>query len=181
MECENCKLPHSGEYGSGRFCTAGCARQFSSRIKRKEVNEKVSKALLGRKMSPDKIRYGYTHTADARKKQSESSTKAHRKRIELLPFEEKSNIEKRRDILFEQTNTCLFCKLGEWLGRPLILELDHINGDRSDESRGNLRLLCPNCHSTTPTYKFKGRSHSVETREKIREARRQPVNNERFT
>jgi hypothetical protein len=33
------------------------------------------------------------------------------------------------------------------------LELDHINGDRHDNRIKNLRILCPNCHSLTPTYR----------------------------
>lgn len=30
---------------------------------------------------------------------------------------------------------------------------DHIDGDKHNNSRENLRLLCPNCHSTTPTWR----------------------------
>lgn len=45
--CENCKKVHNGKYGSGRFCNAKCARGFSSKDKRKEINEKVSKTLTG--------------------------------------------------------------------------------------------------------------------------------------
>jgi hypothetical protein len=51
MQCENCNIIHNGEYGSGRFCTKRCARGFSSKAKRKEINEKVSKALTGRTTS----------------------------------------------------------------------------------------------------------------------------------
>ena len=40
--CENCEVSHTGEYGSGRFCSIKCSRGFSTKAKRKEINEKVS-------------------------------------------------------------------------------------------------------------------------------------------
>lgn len=48
---------------------------------------------------------------------------------------------------------CEGCGLTEWLGQPIPLELDHINGVRNDHRLSNLRLLCPNCHSQTPTWR----------------------------
>lgn len=48
---------------------------------------------------------------------------------------------------------CHMCKnKGEWLGKTLSLQLDHINGINNDNRIENLRFLCPNCHSQTDTY-----------------------------
>ena len=44
---------------------------------------------------------------------------------------------------------------GIWNNKPITLELDHINGDDNDNRLENLRILCPNCHSQTPTFRKK--------------------------
>lgn len=48
---------------------------------------------------------------------------------------------------------CEECLYISWNGAPIPLELDHVNGRREDNRLENLRLLCPNCHAQTPTYR----------------------------
>ena len=49
-------------------------------------------------------------------------------------------------------NECYICGLKEWLNKPIVLQLDYINGNNKDNRIENLRLLCPNCHSQTSTW-----------------------------
>ncbi len=57
-----------------------------------------------------------------------------------------------------KSNICEHCSWAEKTSDGYIpLELDHINGDRHDNRIENLRILCPNCHSLTPTYRGRGK------------------------
>lgn len=54
-----------------------------------------------------------------------------------------------------KTEKCEECGITDWNGKRISLELDHINGDNTDNRIENLRILCPNCHSQTPTFRNK--------------------------
>jgi hypothetical protein len=49
-------------------------------------------------------------------------------------------------------NKCSECGVEEWNGKPLNIQLDHIDGDSHNHKFDNLRMLCPNCHSQTSTF-----------------------------
>lgn len=63
-----------------------------------------------------------------------------------------------KQYLIEQRgHRCECCKNEMWLDNPIMLELDHIDGDFLNNKIENLKLLCLNCHGMTPTYRAKNR------------------------
>jgi len=59
---------------------------------------------------------------------------------------------------------CLSCGISTWKDKPIGLELEHDDGDSENNSPQNLSLLCPNCHSQTPTFKAKNKGHGRHVR-----------------
>jgi hypothetical protein len=62
----------------------------------------------------------------------------------------------KKFILEEQGHKCKICETSdEWNSKKLVFVLDHIDGNSTNNSRENLRLVCPNCDSQLDTYKSK--------------------------
>jgi predicted restriction endonuclease len=75
----------------------------------------------------------------------------------------------RRYLFGVFNNKCCLCGWGEMnksTGK-IPLEVDHIDGDFRNNKIENLRLLCPNCHSLTSTYKSLNKGKGRSTRKRI--------------
>ena len=66
----------------------------------------------------------------------------------------------RKYMLLKHNNACQKC--GWDLVHPIdknpLVEIDHIDGDASNCKEENLRVLCPNCHSMTPTFRARNKT-----------------------
>lgn len=149
--CPKCNSSHSKP---GIFCSRKCAnsREFSEEAKAKKSQAANRRYDEMRKNDPDALKQ-YTAIANV--------VFVENRRRELLesPIETLSASRRRKRIIIEQDNKCIRCGLSEWMGEPLVIEVDHIDGDNQNNNRENLRGLCPNCHSQTPTWKTGNKPH----------------------
>lgn len=70
---------------------------------------------------------------------------------------ENNNILKQRLLEMGWSWECHSCGLKEWLGEKIPIELEHVDGDSTNNVIENLKFLCPNCHALTPTWRGRNR------------------------
>jgi len=142
--CPKCNATHKK---TGLFCSRSCAnsRKFSieSRLKKSESNKEYWKSL-SEEQQKEKI--------DLLCKSAKDKHKEYWNNFKRDNFESLGNASKKKILYEERGEFCERCGINEWQGEKLTLQLDHIDGNKYNNIRNNLRILCPNCHSLTPTY-----------------------------
>jgi|LakMenEpi03Aug12_1017415.scaffolds.fasta_scaffold02757_1 hypothetical protein len=81
----------------------------------------------------------------------------------------KTNASRRKALTRIRGHKCQTCGIENWNNKPIILELEHIDGNYNNNIITNLELICPNCHSQTDTYKNKNKGHGRPWRRKSAE------------
>ncbi|MEV0411107.1 HNH endonuclease signature motif containing protein [Streptomyces sp. NPDC050448] len=100
---------------------------------------------------------GQGHTA-GRPSPTRRSAEDILQRLEIGSGREKTAVLRRALDDLGVPHVCDECGIGDtWRGKRLVLEIDHINGDRLDNRHDNLRYLCPSCHSQTGTFAKRSR------------------------
>ncbi len=160
-KCEKCGTAHDGHFGSGRFCSRSCA---NSNIHTAETRLAISEKLLGKKSPKRNVEDWKNSLSLAHKKRQ----KIRESEVLALPYESLRETEKRTRILNEQHGKCLLCGISQtWNDIPLKFERDHIDGNHQNNFRENLRMICPNCHSQTPTFRRVNTDRKVTDQEFI--------------
>lgn len=161
MKCKNCGKEFTEKYSkhsNGDFCSKKCARGFSTKEKRKEINEKVSDLMKGKLYSTNPIKKGFDKrrhkfNKDDLKKAVNKKKEKRKIYLEKTPTEKLCKTAIRSKVIKEQNEKCLKCGNTLWLGKPIILEIHHIDGNTQNNKRENLEALCLNCHAQTETWR----------------------------
>jgi ribosomal protein L37AE/L43A len=145
-KCKNCAAPLIYEKRRNIFCSHKCAGKFNNGSKKPQKwHCKFCKSK---------------HTGRAKKYCNITCFQNHRyeKNIHnwiiegIIPKSNWVPSYARRYLIEVYGEKCSICGIRDWQNKPLSFDIDHINGDPLDHSHTNLRLLCKNCHSQTPTY-----------------------------
>ena len=137
-QCPKCNKEHEK---SGLYCSRSCA---NSREWSKEINESRSAKLAGRTVSRGSMDLN---------KWKANIKQAWLDKYNATPFAELGMENRRRRVFEEQNYCCNKCGISEWQGFKISLELEHKDGNTTNNSRENLEGLCPNCHSITDTWR----------------------------
>ena len=137
-----------------KFCSRSCSGTFvnlARGARSAETKAKISKSQKNNRtpMSEEHKKKACEALARGRKTRDENL------RVRLLETPtENLGVKSRKEKVFnEQGNSCNRCKIIDWNDDILTFELEHIDGDRHNNLRYNLEVLCPNCHSQTKTWR----------------------------
>lgn len=154
-QCEYCHSEFKAIRATRRFCSHSCSASFTNltrtiqRNERWDANKKV--CIVCNKLHTGRIY---------------CSMKCKRQHMLTLFNEGKiiSRIVLRKYLILYRGEGCGICKISQWKNQPLLLEVDHIDGNASNNLPSNLQLICPNCHSITPSWKGRNKGKGRKSR-----------------
>ena len=155
--CSNCGSPLEYKNRKNTYCSRSCSASQGNRGQNRHGTEKVIREC-------EYCHYSTTNPKYCSKVCCKNDIQSSViRQIENGTYDPKTGTKILRDYIIQKRGyKCSSCNLSEWLGQQIPLDLDHIDGNSSDSSLENIRLLCKNCHALTPTYgiKNKGRGRS---------------------
>ena len=144
--CLQCKTPLDYHKRKYQFCGHSCRATHSNLLKSKKIKWKCEGCGKETECLPHKAKKFCDHNCQRLVTKQESW-----ERLQRGELKDRGII--RKTLRREVGSHCFECKLEEWQGQPIPLEVDHIDGNAGNNAFTNLRLLCPNCHSITSTWK----------------------------
>jgi hypothetical protein len=153
-KCKKCKNDFQPQKGLINFCSLTCR---NSREKSDETKNKISNGVK----NSEKFRQSLNNSVKFidYKKRAKKNKETWDKKILNAEYETLSFERLRKRIKLEQDNKCNKCGIDSWNDKPIVLELEHKDGDHNNNKRENLESLCPNCHSQTETWRGKNKKN----------------------
>jgi YHS domain-containing protein len=143
--------------GSPKFCDTSCSAKYNNPLRRKEATKNHC-------LNCD-CEVGRQRSFCSNKCQGEKTTKSLYQLIESGEYQVKSSHNTlKKYLIHKRGHKCEMCGLAEWGYLPILLILDHINGDSNNSNVDNLRLVCSNCDTLNPTYKGRNRGNGRSIR-----------------
>lgn len=142
-KCDHCDKSLPYEKRHNKFCNHSCSSSNHKGIVRNGVSRKKDCDQCGKETSNPKFCDAKCH----RDWEWDNITLPR-----VLSGEGGARTIKKY-LIIENGNTCSSCGITEWNGENIVMDLDHIDGNSENNDLENTRLLCPNCHSQTETYK----------------------------
>lgn len=149
--CLNCKTDFEVlKTDIKKFCGSSCAASFNNKKSKRKYEVFVKCKNCDKEINNYRGKRKYCNgncRGDFGKKQ----------KFELIKngdFSLDSNWYKKYliETCGEKCIECGWCEKNKYSNK-IPIELEHIDGDSNNNDLKNLKLLCPNCHSLTPTYK----------------------------
>jgi len=142
-----CKFCSSAIDDNRLFCSKSCSAKFNNKDVRRQVETRFCNhcglEIKNKKFCSNQCQKDYEWTLE--KCKIEKSGKA------------PGNRTSKRYLIETRGYICEICKKTQWMGQPIPLVKDHIDGNPENHSILNLRMICCNCDAQTPTYKSKNR------------------------
>lgn len=149
-ECIQCCQGFLAKQPHAKFCSSYCQGQYAHKVPASSRNR--GKDLVIRK----------THTVVS------DNLPNVRKKLNFKTWLETGcyvpNLRLRGYLLQTVGYKCKCCGISEWQGKPITLEVEHIDGNSENCAVANICFLCPNCHSQTPTYRAKNKGNGRHLR-----------------
>ncbi len=133
-----------------------CSRQCKGIYEKQQKKKHFSKCVLCGKeftFSPHVKRGKYCSILCCTTDQKQKRQQEQREKFEKGLLKDRNQIYLQ--LLERDGNCCSMCGITEWNKKPIRLWVDHIDGDPSNNSSSNFRLICPNCESQTDTSRGK--------------------------
>lgn len=181
VKCLHCGKPlEFSKRNSNKFCGHSCSARYTNRgrtVKYKPV--KSPKQIKLQKVKPRKfkdasenIRCLHCQITLEKKQNKYCSLACSAKHRQAKQMDDwlKGIIKKVENRVLRvylsklEGSLCSVCGISEWNEKPIVLEVEHKDGNSEDDSRENVCLICPNCHSQTDTYKGKNKGKGRHSR-----------------